>query len=248
MRISIITATLNNATTIADTLDSVKSQTYNDIEHIIIDGKSTDKTLKIIEQYTHISKIVSEPDEGIYSALNKGISLSTGDVIGFLHADDFFFSSNVLNTIAKAFIKHSSDAIYTDLQYIAKNNPEKIIRNWISSTYSPDLLSKGWMPAHPTFYVKKIFYKKYGLFDTKYKISADYDLMLRFLQQDINVAYIPEFTVKMRLGGISNKNIRNIFKKLKEDYSIIKRHRIGNFFTLLRKNMSKLHQLILIDK
>ena len=242
MKISIITATFNNEQTITKTLESVAFQDYHNIEQIIIDGGSTDNTLKIVEKFNHISKIISERDNGIYYALNKGILLSTGAIIGFLHADDFFVSSSILSKISLNFKKFSADAVYGDLDYVAFNNTHKIIRHWKSNLFETKMLRKGWMPPHPTFYVKKEVFEKLGKFDTDYNISADYELILRFLSNNIEVKYIPEVFVKMRLGGISNRNLKNIIRKSKEDYKAIKKNKIGGIYTLFNKNFLKIHQ------
>jgi len=245
MRITIITATFNNEKTIEQTLESVKNQTYSDIEHIIIDGNSSDKTIEVIKKFEHINKIVSEPDNGIYYALNKGLQIATGDVVGFLHADDFYANNDCLSKIAKAFTGNDVDAVYGNLQYVAFENTDKIIRNWISNDFNPKALKKGWMPPHPTFYAKKELYNQFGDFNTKYKISADYDLMLRFLTKNISVKFIPETIIKMRVGGISNKNIKSILNKSKEDLSAMRNNKVGGFLTLVRKNTSKISQFFI---
>jgi len=244
IKISIITATFNCESTIEDTILSVLNQTHKNIEYIIIDGKSTDNTLKIIEKYkNNISKIISENDNGIYDALNKGIANASGNIIGFVHADDIFANNEVLEKICLAFAEKNIDAIYGDLQYVAKENTEKIIRNWKSEQFEIKNIKKGWMPPHPTFYVKKEIYNNFGNFDTKYKISADYDLMMRFLwKHKISISYIPEVLVKMRVGGKSNSNFKNILQKMKEDYSTIRINKIGGFFTIFYKNISKIPQ------
>ncbi len=243
MKISIITATYNNEKTIADTLYAVSSQTYANIEHIIIDGKSTDNTLKIINENNPKLKIFSEKDNGIYDALNKGIKHATGDIIGFLHADDIYANNTTIENIAKVFATKNPDSIYSDLHYVAQIDVNKIIRNWQSGEFEYFKLKKGWMPPHPTFFVKKEIYNKFGNFNTNYKIAADYDLMMRFLgKHKISVAYLPEVTVKMRVGGESNKSLKNIIKKMKEDYKVVKTNKIGGIFTLLKKNTSKISQ------
>ncbi len=242
MKISIITACFNNQETIEDTLLSVKSQTYKNLEHIIIDGGSTDNTLSIVKKFDHISKIVSEQDDGIYFALNKGIRESTGDVIGFLHSDDFFSDENVVEKIAETFENSSCDATYSDLDYVSFSNPQQIIRRWKSGFYNNKKLRSGWMPPHPTFYVKKEIFDKYKYFNTEYKISADYDLILRFLTNSVKLLYIPEVLIKMRVGGVSNNKIMNILIKSTEDYRIIKRNNVGGVFTLFKKNFFKISQ------
>ena len=208
LKISIITATFNNVLTIESTLKSVAEQNYTDVEHIIVDGLSTDGTLSIIERYPHIIKKISEKDEGIYFALNKGIQVATGDVIGFLHADDFLTSSGIVSKIAETFKQYSCDAIYGDLDYVSAENPDVIIRHWQSKPFTFNLLRKGWMPPHPTFFMKRKIYEKYGFFDTNFKISADYDLMLRILSKNISTHYLHIDMVKMRTGGESNKSLK----------------------------------------
>lgn len=245
MKISIITACLNNEKTIEDCLKSVSNQTYKNIEHIIIDGKSTDNTLEIIKTFNHISTTISETDSGIYYALNKGILLAQGDVIGFLHADDFLADDRTIERIAEKFQKKQNlEAVYGDLIYISSKQNQKKIRYWKSKEFSPQMIKRGWMPPHPTLYIKKEIYNNYGQFDTKYKISADYDLIVRFLKKKIKIEYIPEIIVKMRIGGKSNKNFKNIIQKSKEDYQIIRENEIGNIITLLNKNLMKISQFL----
>jgi len=217
---SIITVVLNGKDTIEDTIKSVLGQGYQNIEYIIIDGGSTDGTLKIIESYKDkISKFVSEKDKGIYDGMNKGISLADGDIIGILNADDFYTSNNVIETVVKEIEEKKADVCWGDLVYVDKNNTDKIIRYWKSSEYKEGKFKKGWMPPHPTFFVKKWVYEKYGIFNLDFSISADYELMLRFLEKyKIKTCYIPQILVKMRTGGQSNKNIKNIIKANIECY------------------------------
>jgi len=247
LKISIITATYNCETTIEATIISVLNQTYKNIEFIIIDGKSNDNTLNIVEKYkTSISKIISESDLGIYDALNKGITNASGEIIGFMHADDIFANNLILEKINLMFENKNIDALYGDLQYVAKENIDKVIRNWKSNEFKSKNIKKGWMPPHPTFYVKKEIYDKFGKFNINYKISADYDLMMRFLwKHKINVDYLPEVFVKMRVGGKSNSSFKNILQKMKEDFQTIKSNNIGGFFTLFSKNVSKFSQFFI---
>ena len=240
MKISIITATLNNEKTIKDTLSSVANQTYKNIEHIIIDGKSTDNTLAIVEEFQHIDRIISEKDKGIYFALNKGIEVATGDVIGFLHGDDYFAYNEAVEDIAKLFTE-GAEIVYSDLDYISFNS-DKIIRRWKSNNYNSKDLKKGWMPPHPTFYAKKELFSKFGIFNTDFKISADYDLMIRFLKNAKEVRYLPKVTVKMRVGGKSNNSLKHIILKSTEDLKSMKRNNIGGFSTLFLKNIRKINQ------
>lgn len=244
LKISIITATYNNVDTIDTTLQSVLSQTYSNIEYIVIDGASVDGTLEKLQKYqSQIACLVSEPDKGMYHALNKGIEKATGQIIGFLHADDFYASENILEKIAALFSEKNCDAVYGDLQYVYKNNINKVLRNWKSGEYHIKNMRKGWMPPHPTLFIKKEFYTNYGSFDTSYKVAADYDLMTRFLcRYKMNACYIPEVIIKMRWGGKSNKNLKNIFIKMMDDYRAIRTNKVGSIFTLIRKNTSKINQ------
>ncbi len=245
MKISIITATFNCEDTIKDCINSVISQQYDNIEHIIIDGVSTDNTLNIVNSFSNkIAKVISEPDSGIYDALNKGIANATGDIIGLLHADDIFNDNNIITEIAKFFTQNNTDSVYGDLQYVAKTDTSKVIRYWKSGEFNLGKLKKGWMPPHPTFFVKKDIYNKYGNFDTSFKIAADYDLILRFLGVNgVSTTYLPQIITKMRVGGESNKSLKNILLKMKEDHKALKKNKIGGVFTILFKNISKIPQL-----
>lgn len=244
MFFSIITATYNAAATISSSIQSLQSQTFTDYEHIIVDGKSTDSTLTQVEEYKDTkTTVVSEPDNGMYDALNKGISLARGKVIGFLHADDMYRSEKVLQRVHDTFQQRQTDAVYGDLEYVLKDNPEKVLRRWRSEPYRPEALNKGWMPPHPAFFVKKSMYDSYGSFDTSMHISADYELMMRFLaKHQINMAYLPMVLVQMKTGGASNKSIRNILIKSYEDYKAMRRYNVGGFTTLMMKNFSKIKQ------
>jgi len=220
MKISIITVTYNSRDTIKDTIESVRSQTYDDIEYIIIDGGSTDGTIEIVNEYEKdVDIFISEPDDGIYDAMNKGIALASGDVIGILNSDDFYADNSVLNSVAEAFLTKKIDCIYGDLVYIDSFNINKITRYWKSDSFTPGIFYTGWHPAHPTFFVKKSTYEKFGLYKTKFKLAADYELMLRFLEKNqLSSIYIPKVLVKMRCGGISNKSFINIIKANIECY------------------------------
>jgi len=244
MTISIITATYNNKNTIEDAILSVLNQSYTNIEYIIIDGKSTDGTLNITQKYKDkINKIISEADKGMYDALNKGIELANGDVIGFLHSDDFYADKKVIENIVKTFEAQNVDSVYGDLEYVSATKPENIIRYWKAGAFNIEELKKGWMPPHPTFYVRKEIYKKHGGFNLNYNIAADYDLMLRFLGKfKISTTYLPKVLVKMRWGGASNRNLSNIIQKSKEDYLILRRNNIGGLLSLLYKNFRKIKQ------
>lgn len=244
MKISIITAVFNAEDTILDTLKSVQSQTYENIEHIIQDGGSTDSTLEIIRaNCTDKMSIVSAGDCGIYDAINKGINRAQGDIIGVLHSDDFFASPEVIARVANRLKNFRSDGVYGDLQYVAARDTSRVIRHWSAGRYDSKQLNWGWMPPHPTVYLRRHVFEQYGCYDTRYEISADYDAMLRFLQGDkVQLEYLAEVMVKMRIGGISNKSFKLIARKSFEDYLILRRHGAGGLFTLLAKNFSKLSQ------
>lgn len=244
MKISIITATWNSESTIADTLDSLASQTYESTEFIVIDGASKDKTLSIINARNGlISSIISEPDKGIYDALNKGIQTATGDIIGFLHSDDIFASPETLRQVATVFSDGSIDAMYGDLDYVSKENTSNIIRHWRSGNFVKSKIKNGWMPPHPTFYMRREHYSKLGGFDLSYRIAADYESILRYLwQTDMKVAYIPEVLVKMRVGGESNRSLKNIIRKSKEDWRAMKSNGVAPIRAILGKNLSKIPQ------
>jgi glycosyltransferase len=246
LKISVITAVYNRQQTVEQAINSVLSQSYTSVESIVIDGASTDATLAILERYrTRLGVLISEPDQGIYDALNKGIKHATGDVVGFLHADDVFENNEVLTKVATAFEDPTIDAVYGDLVYVRHDNIGQVIRYWKSGHYDDVALSRGWMPPHPTFYVRRSVYERLGGFDTRYRIAADYDTVLRFLAVGkIRTNYIPEVMVRMRVGGISNRSIKSIFRKSMEDLNVIRRNKVGGIFTLLCKNLSKVSQFL----
>ena len=220
MKISLITVCKNSEGNITNCIESVLSQTYKNREYILVDGGSTDGTVEKIKKCdSRISKWISEEDDGIYDAMNKGINMSSGDVIGFLNSDDIYAAPSILESVAKNFEDNDIDSCYGDLVYVSKDDTNQVIRNWKSCEFNYKLFKNGWHPPHPTFFVKKNIYEKYGVFDTKYKIGADYALMLKFLiKHKISVKYIPEVLVKMRVGGNSNKNLFNILRANLECY------------------------------
>lgn len=247
MKVSIITIAYNSAETIKDTIVSVLSQDYAQIEYVIIDGGSSDGTLDIIKAFDKdIDVLVSEPDKGIYDAMNKGVSRCTGDVVGILNSDDYYAHAQVISHVAACFNDTQADGIYADLQYVDREDPNKIIRHWHSGPYTPGMFLKGWMPPHPTFYVKRSLYKKYGAFDTRLRSSADYELMLRFIHKHgIKLAYLNEVITKMRVGGQSNVSLKNRLRANKEDRLAWEYNGLRpGIFTLIRKPLSKLTQYI----
>ncbi|MGB2742328.1 MAG: glycosyltransferase family 2 protein [Cognaticolwellia sp.] len=243
MKVSIITATYNSESTIIDTIKSLESQTYMDIEYIIVDGLSTDSTIELIkERSSRVSTFIIEKDKGIYDALNKGLAAATGDIVGFLHSDDLFASDSSVSNLVAAF-EPGSDAIYADLEYVSKQDLNKVVRLWRSGTFNLTKIRSGWMPPHPTFYMKTSLYKKLGGFNLNYKIAADYDSLLRYLWiNKIKVSYLPEVLIKMRVGGASNRSLTNIYKKSLEDISALKLNRVPVFRAFIIKNLSKLPQ------
>lgn len=274
---TIITVVRNRRDVIADCIRSVASQTYPGIEHIIIDGVSTDGTLDVVTQmlgvrsqeprvneskrqgvgsqeskvihypspitpYPTRTRVVSEPDSGIYDAMNKGIRMATSAVIGFLNSDDIYAHDRVIERVAAEMEAAGTDSCYGDLVYVARRNTRRIIRYWKSSPFTPDLLRKGWMPAYPAFFVRRAVYERCGLFDTSFSIAGDYEMVLRLLGRcGISTLHIPEVLVRMRLGGVSNR-IPNIFRKSREDLRAMRMHKTGGIFSLFLKNVSKLPQ------
>ncbi len=219
MKVSIITIAYNAAETIAETIESVIGQDYSNIEYIIIDGASTDDTLDIVEKFkVDVDVLVSERDKGVYDAMNKGIEKATGDVVAILNADDVYANSNVISNAIALLQQENSDSLYGNLQYVDRINPEKIHRDWKSGTYSRSKFKWGWMPPHPTFFVRRKLYDAYGMFNTSLRTSADYELMLRFLyKHEVSVSYLAEVMVKMKVGGQSNASLKNRIKANQED-------------------------------
>ena len=247
IKISIITATYNCRETLLDCLASIASQTYDQIEHIVVDGASQDGTCDVIQKnIDQIKTFKSEPDTGIYDALNKGICLANGDVIGFLHADDIYACDDVLATIAKAFQDPSICAVYGDLEYVKSSDLNKVVRRWQSKPYDKKDLARGWMPPHPTLYVRREWYQKIGGFNTTYRIAADYVSVLQlFTDPNFKTRYCAKVFVKMRMGGVSNKNLGTIIRKTTEDWRALRQcgfGLMGTLKSLFWKNFSKLFQ------
>lgn len=244
MKISVITAVRNNRDTVAAALDSILAQTHPELELIVIDGASTDGTLEVLQGYgERLQVLISEPDQGIYDALNKGLAHASGDIVGFLHADDLLANSSALADIARAFAGGSVDAVYGDLQYVKKSQPLLVVRHWRGGEFTPVRLAWGWMPPHPTLYLRRQIYERFGKFDTSYRIAADYDFMLRILRSgELRVQYLPRVLVNMRVGGTSNRSLLNLWCKSREDLQILQRQGVGGAGTLLLKNLRKLPQ------
>lgn len=244
MKISVITVSRNNAGTIGDTLRSVAAQRHPAIEHLVIDGASTDGTLDVVRRVgRHVTHLVSEPDRGIYDAMNKGLRLATGDLVGFLNADDLLADDLAVTRLAEAAL--GADAVYGDLEYVRAADTSQVVRWWRSGSFEPAALRRGWMPPHPTFYIRPAAMRGEG-FDTGLRIAADYDFMLRHLTQPgLRVAYVPHVLVRMRTGGASNRSLRAVLRKMDEDRRVMQRHGVGGWLTLAGKNLGKLPQLVL---
>jgi len=245
MKISIITAVFNAVDTVEETILSVANQTHSDVEHIVVDGASTDGTLGVVDKYrSRLARFVSEPDQGVYDGMNKGLQLATGDVIGFLNADDVYAHEGVLRRIAEVLSNPQIDACYADLVYVDKDDPKKIVRYWQSQPYEEGLFLKGWMPAHPTFFVRRSVYERFGGFDLAYPRQSDFELTMRFLHvHKIRAVYIPEIVVRMRTGGLSNSSWRGVLRGNLEAYRAFRKHvaRTTPFF-VIRKIFTRLPQ------
>jgi len=228
MKISIITVCYNSASTIKDTLQSVATQTYPLVEHVVVDGASKDQTMAIVRQFPHVAVTVSEPDRGIYDAMNKGIRLATGDVIGFINADDFYADDEALASVMRVFEDPMVEACYAELCYVKQNDTNSIVRYWRSSEFQPGLFLRGWSPAHPTFFVRKSVYERFGGFDLSYKIAADTELMMRFLEvHKIRTRFVPRILVTMRMGGTTNRSVSNVIKQNLEVWRAFRKNRLS---------------------
>lgn len=249
MKVTIITATLNSAGTIKDTLLSIKQQSYKNIEHIIVDGASSDNTLKIINNLSHKGPVLSEADNGIYDAMNKGVKMAKGDIIGILNSDDYYPDPAIIDEVVKTFRSGDCDAIYGDLIFVDQGEGKKVVRKWVAGVFNRNHFYNGWMPPHPTFFVKKEVYEKYGYFNLKFKNSSDYELLLRFMfLHRIKVKYIPTVMVHMRVGGHSNRSLKNRLVAHKEDYLAWKANGISpKWFTLALKPIRKIKQFVSVN-
>ena len=247
MKVSIVTVAYNSEKTIEDTIQSVIKQDYPDMEYIIIDGGSKDGTMDIVNRYAdQIDIIISEPDKGIYDAMNKGVAKATGHIVGILNSDDFYIHEKIITKITRTFTR-KTDAVYADLVYVDQENTDKVMRKWISGEYQSGAFIKGWMPPHPTFFVKKEVYEKFGSYSLDLRSAADYEFMLRVIHKHgIRLKYLPEIAVKMRAGGESNASLKNRIRANKEDRLAWEMNDIKpGKLTFLRKPLSKISQFIL---
>ncbi len=245
MKISIITVVFNNVRTIEDTIRAVEMQNYSDVEHIVIDGASTDGTLDVLQRHQDkITKLVSEPDRGIFDAMNKGLRLATGEVVGFLNADDIYADTAIFHTVADVFADETIEACYADLVYVDPVDINKQVRYWKSKPFRPGMFSTGWVPAHPTFFARRTTYARDGGFDESLGLAADYELMLRLLERHrIKAVYVPKVFVKMRLGGASNRSLRNIVQQNIDIYRSCKKNQISiSPWVFIAKPLAKLSQ------
>lgn len=245
VKVSIITATYNSEDTIKDTILSVQNQSLENVEHVIVDGGSTDATVDIIKKLSYKGlRYVSEKDDGIYDALNKGVGMATGDVIGVIGSDDFYTNDAVLMNVARAFEKKDTDSLFGDIQYVNRDDTKKVTRYWEAGEYERSNFLKGWMPPHLSFFLKKNIYMKYGLYRPEFKFSGDYELMLRVLyKHNITSQYLPGIMITMRNGGTSTKNLKNRLKANKEDRLAWQVNDLEpKFYTLVLKPLLKTHQ------
>jgi glycosyltransferase len=246
VKVSIITACFHSENTIADTLNCIANQSHPDIEHIIIDGGSYDDTMNIVDKFSNITKKISEKDQGIYDAMNKGIAMATGDIVGILNADDIYAHNDVIKKVVDLFLDESIDAVYADLVFVDQHDTSKVRRTWKSGTYDIKQFYNGWMPPHPTFFVRKTVYEKFGKFNTNLSSAADYELMLRFLLKNkIKPAYLQETIVRMRQGGKSTASFKNRLIANREDRIAWRINELNpTIFTLILKPLRKLKQFI----
>ena len=246
MKITIITVAYNSARTIGDTLRSVSSQTYPDLEHLIIDGASKDDTLNVVKQHAQrVARVVSEPDRGIYDAMNKGLALASGEYVGYLNADDVYASKEAIAQVAEALNNNPVDLIYGNIQHVRENDLGTVVRDWKAGVFTPAGLRTGWMPPHPGTFIRRNVMQEMGGFDTRYRIAGDYDLMLRcLLRSDVRISYLPKLLTKQRTGGASTRSLAALARKSSEDLLVIRRNQIGGTWTLLCKNARKVFQFI----
>lgn len=247
MKFSILTVTRNRAATLGDALDSLAAQTYGDYEHIVHDGASTDGTLALLATRPDPRRrVVSEADGGIYDALNRALARAGGDVVGVLHSDDFLAHPQVLERVAARFAETGADAVYGDLDYVAADDPARVIRHWRSGAYDRAKLRRGWMPPHPALFLRRRVIERWGGYDTSYRIAADYDTILRYFGKGgISAVWLPEVLVKMRVGGESNRSLGRVLRKSREDYRALRQNGVGGVRALAWKNLGKLPQFVI---
>ncbi|HJU84226.1 MAG TPA: glycosyltransferase family 2 protein [Holophagaceae bacterium] len=245
MKVSIVTVVYNNPM-VGEALDSILAQKFEgELELVVIDGGSTDGTLEVLERYRdRVAVLVSERDKGIYDGMNKGLSRATGDIIGTLNSDDLYFDDRALDSVVKAFEANDVDAVYGDLVYVRREEPGRVVRYWESRPYQDGLFERGWMPPHPTFFVRREVYARHGLFDLEYRLASDFELMMRFMAKArIRTVHIPRVLVRMRLGGATNKSLRNILKGNLEGYRACRKNGLkAPVWFIPRKILSKVPQ------
>ena len=245
MKISIITSCFNREATLRGTIESVLGQDYREIEYIVVDGASTDGSLSVIREYEgKIDRIISEPDRGMYEGINKGIRVATGEVVGLVHSDDFLYSRHTLSAIAAAFEDTGADLVYGNGIYVDNEDTSKIVRDWISGPYDKRKMKRGWLPLHPTVYIKRECIAQLGLYDESYKIAADSDFLVRYLYlADLKVTYLNEYIVRMRMGGLST-DLSKTKQKWAEDLRHYRSHGLNPYIALGGKILSKIPQFI----
>lgn len=245
MKISVITVVYNRASTIAEAVRSVQSQDYPDVEHVLVDGASTDGTLDILRSLARpTDTLVSEPDSGIYNAIQKGICHASGDVVGLMHSDDWFAHQEVLSNIARALDTSNANAVYGDLDYVAQSASSEVVRHWRAGEFTEAKLRRGWMPPHPTLYLRREVIDRLGGYNESYRIAADYEAIIRyFSDKELRPVYLPEVLVKMRTGGESNRSIRLLLQKTREDYRAVRANSLGGATTVALKNLRKARQV-----
>lgn len=245
--LSIITVVFNRAATVGDAAKSLYAQSFGDFEHVVQDGGSTDETIATLNDIGDPRmRLVSERDSGIYDAINRAVARCTGDYIGLVHSDDMFADEHVLADVVRELERSGADALYGDLDYISAEDPSRVIRRWRAGSWRPGLLKRGWMPPHPTLFIRRSICERFGAYDASFRIAADYDAMVRWFSiPDFKPTYLPQTLVKMRVGGVSNRSLRDVIRKSREDLRVIRTHRLGGIGVILRKNLSKVGQFFL---
>jgi glycosyltransferase len=250
LKVTVITVTYNSATTIVEALESVARQSHPDIEHIVVDGGSTDGTQALIAAHgARLARVVSEADDGIYDAMNKGLRLARGELVGFLNSDDTLAGDDVIAAIVRVATLERPDAVFGDLVYVDPSRKQPVVRYWRAGGFSMAKLRLGWMPPHPTLYVRREVIERIGLFDARLRIAADYEFMLRLLSHaGLKVAYLPRVLVRMRVGGASNHSVAAMLHKSREDLAALRKHRVGGLIALMLKNLRKLPQFLALPQ